>query len=159
MFLDFGGFPACILVDYGGNTYENWGRILGRNWEKSLNSFPPCYSQSSLLTDFTPPPLPPGQKWFETGKPKVWELSRLCPETSTKLYVHEFCFHIRTNIVYVPHNTYLLFSTAAFASFIPTFFSWTIHAPNNKKIRCWTLASIKNLLLIILHIQAISFVL
>ncbi len=23
MFLDFGGFPACILVDYGGNTYEN----------------------------------------------------------------------------------------------------------------------------------------
>ncbi len=25
-------------------------------------------------------------------KPQVWELSRLCPETSTKLYVHEFGF-------------------------------------------------------------------
>jgi hypothetical protein len=32
-------------------------RILGRNWDKSLKSFPPCYSQSLLLTDFTPPPL------------------------------------------------------------------------------------------------------
>ncbi len=34
------------------------GRILGRNWDKSLKSFPPSYSQSPLLTDFTPP-LPP----------------------------------------------------------------------------------------------------
>ncbi len=25
-------------------------------------------------------------------KPQVWDLSRLCPETSTKLYVHEFGF-------------------------------------------------------------------
>jgi hypothetical protein len=33
------------------------GRILGRNWDKSLKSFPPCYSQSSLLMDFAPPPL------------------------------------------------------------------------------------------------------
>ncbi len=31
------------------------GRILGRNGDKSLKSFPPCYSLSSLLTDFTPP--------------------------------------------------------------------------------------------------------
>jgi hypothetical protein len=30
------------------------GRILGHNWDKSLKSFPPCYSQSSLLKDFTP---------------------------------------------------------------------------------------------------------
>ena len=29
------------------------GRILGRNWDKSLKSFLPCYSQSPLLT----PPL------------------------------------------------------------------------------------------------------
>ncbi len=28
------------------------GRILGRNWDKSLESFPPCYSQSPLLMDF-----------------------------------------------------------------------------------------------------------
>ncbi len=33
------------------------GRILGRNWDKSLKSSPPCYSQSPLLKDFAPPPL------------------------------------------------------------------------------------------------------
>jgi hypothetical protein len=33
------------------------GRILGRNWHESLKSFPPCYAQSPLLTDFTPPTL------------------------------------------------------------------------------------------------------
>ncbi len=33
------------------------GRILGRNWDKSLKSFPPCYSLSPLITDFTLPPL------------------------------------------------------------------------------------------------------
>ncbi len=27
----------------------NWGVILGRNWDKSFKSFPPCYSQSPLL--------------------------------------------------------------------------------------------------------------
>jgi hypothetical protein len=30
-----------------------WGRILGHNWDNSLRSFPPCSSQSPLLTDFT----------------------------------------------------------------------------------------------------------
>ncbi len=29
------------------------GRILGRNWDKSLQSFPPCYSQLPLLTDLS----------------------------------------------------------------------------------------------------------
>jgi hypothetical protein len=42
-----------------------WGRILRRNWDKSLKSFPPCYSKSPLLTDFTRPLLE--QKWFDTG--------------------------------------------------------------------------------------------
>jgi hypothetical protein len=43
-------------------------RILGRNWDKSLKSFHPCYSQSPLLTDFTAPPPPPlRKKWLETG--------------------------------------------------------------------------------------------
>jgi hypothetical protein len=37
-----------------GKAYR--GRILGGNWDKSLQSFPPCYSQSPLLTDLTPPP-------------------------------------------------------------------------------------------------------
>jgi len=36
---------------------NNRGRILGRNWEKSLKSFPPCYSQSPLLAPLLPPPL------------------------------------------------------------------------------------------------------
>ncbi len=31
------------------------GPILGRNWDKSLKSFPPCYSQTPQLTDFTRP--------------------------------------------------------------------------------------------------------
>jgi hypothetical protein len=33
------------------------GRILGRNWDESQKSFPPCYAQSPLTTDFTPPTL------------------------------------------------------------------------------------------------------
>ncbi len=38
----------------------SWGRILERNWYKSLASFPPCYSQSPLLL-----PLPLEHKWFK----------------------------------------------------------------------------------------------
>ncbi len=40
-------------------SLESRGRILGRNRDKSLKSFPPCHSksQSSLITDFTPPYL------------------------------------------------------------------------------------------------------
>ncbi len=36
----------------------------------------------------------PPSLWFKKSiqKPQVWELSRLCPETSMKLYVHEFGF-------------------------------------------------------------------
>jgi len=60
--------------------------ILVRNWDKSIKSFPPCYSQSPLLRILLPPTLE--HKWFETGllckhciqKPQVWELSRLYPE-------------------------------------------------------------------------------
>ncbi len=60
---------------------ENRGQILGHSWDKSLKSFPPYYSQSFLLT------------WFGAGfKPQICELSRLCPGTSRKLYVHEFGF-------------------------------------------------------------------
>jgi hypothetical protein len=102
--------------------YKIRGRNIGKNPEKSLKSFHHCYSQSptALPWDFclfklsqplkvstvqllytvkdnggkpdkktTPPSF-----WFKksTQKPQVWELSRLCPEISTKLYVHEFCF-------------------------------------------------------------------
>ncbi len=43
------------------------GRILGRNWTKvlTLKNFPPCFSQSPLLTDFTPASHPL-LKWFAT---------------------------------------------------------------------------------------------
>jgi hypothetical protein len=41
---------------------EARGRILGRNSDKSIKSFPPCSSLLLLLTD-----PPPEQKSFETG--------------------------------------------------------------------------------------------
>ncbi len=37
------------------------------NWDKSLKSFPPCYSHSPLLANFTFPLPLLEQKWFETG--------------------------------------------------------------------------------------------
>ncbi len=41
--------------------------------------------------DRKPNPLP---VWFKTSihKPQVWEIPRLCPETLTNVYVHEFGF-------------------------------------------------------------------
>jgi hypothetical protein len=48
---------------------------------KVLRVFPPCYSQS-------PPPL--SKSGLKLVCNKVLELSRYCPETSTKFYVHEF---------------------------------------------------------------------
>jgi hypothetical protein len=53
---------STILMNAG---IEPRDRILGRNWDKSLKSFPPCSSQSPLQTD-SPAPLFV-QKWFETG--------------------------------------------------------------------------------------------
>ncbi len=41
------------------------GRIHRRNWDKSLKRFPPCYSQSPLLIDFTPPPPPPDKSGWK----------------------------------------------------------------------------------------------
>ncbi len=42
------------------------GKILERNWDKSLKSFPRCYLQSPLLKHFTLPllPTPLEQEWF-----------------------------------------------------------------------------------------------
>ncbi len=62
------------------------GRILGRNWDKSLMTFPPCYLQSPLLTDFTP--------LSKSGLKLVCDVNivygklktELCLETSTKVY-------------------------------------------------------------------------
>jgi hypothetical protein len=59
---------ACTIIvsrglhsDNGSMYYErmHYAVIL---WYKNFKSFPPCYSQSPLLNDFTPPtPPPPGK--------------------------------------------------------------------------------------------------
>jgi hypothetical protein len=67
------------------------GPIILRNWDKSLNSFPPSYSQSPLLTDFIPTPLWAKVVWNRFvmytlyTDPQVWELSRLWPKPFTNL--------------------------------------------------------------------------
>jgi hypothetical protein len=38
----------------GGPTYAARGGILGGNPDRSLKSFPPCYSQTPLLSNCTP---------------------------------------------------------------------------------------------------------
>ncbi len=53
------------------------GRILGRNWDKSLKGFPPSYSQSPLLTDFTPPPPPLLAKVVLNGNRKSENLNEI----------------------------------------------------------------------------------
>ncbi len=89
------------------------GRTLGRNPDRSLQSFSPCYSQSPLCLFFllqthatsysfckgksrkTWQKTIPTSPWFKKSiqEPQIWELSRLCPENSMKLqYVHEFGF-------------------------------------------------------------------
>ncbi len=58
------------LHEYSVHAYYHRNMFTyGHTWKKSLRSFPPCYSQSPQLTDFTPTPPPPPleQKWFETG--------------------------------------------------------------------------------------------
>ncbi len=43
-------------------------KSLDVTWTKVLKSFPPCYSQSPLLPELSPPPPHPlEQRWFETG--------------------------------------------------------------------------------------------
>jgi hypothetical protein len=54
--------PAKGRDIYDGLSYFCFitrGWILGRSWDNSLKSFPPCYSQLPLLTDFTPLPTSP----------------------------------------------------------------------------------------------------
>ncbi len=53
--------------------------------------------EKGAIPDSKPYPL---ALWFKKSiqKPQVWELSRLCPETSTKLYVHEFVMNLPTGL-------------------------------------------------------------
>ncbi len=122
--IEFTTWALCAIhCLYTSHPYR--GRILGRNPDKSLQSFSACYSQSPLQVCFEisissnsrnflqflqfsycvlytvkekgrnpdrkPYPLTYGLKIHT----ETWELSRLCPETSTKLYVHEFGFSTR----------------------------------------------------------------
>jgi hypothetical protein len=45
--------------------YTVLGPNSGTQLGQKFKSFPPCYSESTLLKKFNPLPL--GQKWFETG--------------------------------------------------------------------------------------------
>ncbi len=87
-----------------------WGRILGRNPDKILKSFPPCYSQSPLYSfvlrflflqthatsynfyssvmrksQWKPYPLPYGLR-------NPYRTRKIMPGNLTKLYVHDFGF-------------------------------------------------------------------
>ncbi len=42
-------YVVQVLSNYRSCNYLYWGRILGRNPDKSPKSFPPCYSQSPQL--------------------------------------------------------------------------------------------------------------
>jgi hypothetical protein len=118
-------------------------RILGRNPDKSLKSFPPCYSLflnsfdlrflflhthatsysfckgERRKTDRKPYPLHYGlRNPFRNLKPV--ELSRFCPETSMNMYVHELGF--RTPDEYfiwrpIHINQYFLYMCKLFWSF------------------------------------------
>jgi hypothetical protein len=54
--------------------------------------------KDDINPDRKPYPLP---IWFKKSiqKPQVCELSRLCPEISKKVYIHEFGFRARVFIV------------------------------------------------------------
>jgi hypothetical protein len=54
-------------------------------------------------------PYPSPSLWFKKSikKPQVWKLSRLCPETSTKLYVHKFAFCTR-RFRFIDHHSGLV---------------------------------------------------
>ncbi len=76
------------------------GQIRGRNWDKSLNSFPACYSQSLLLTDFTPPPPPSSKSGLKLvckvnivyGNLMYENSQDYAQKPKKKLYVHEFAY-------------------------------------------------------------------
>ncbi len=86
---------SWIFANRGRTLRPNSSMLLG---QKS-SEFPSLlFTVTSTNGFFTPPPPPPEQKWSETGLYNVnfgyRETSslRLCPEASTKLYVHDFSF-------------------------------------------------------------------
>jgi hypothetical protein len=88
-------FPETFLLNFRSKTcfsFPTRGRFLGRNWDKNLQSFPPCYLQFP-----SPLPLPTPHPPSKSDLKLVYGILEsensqdyLCPETSTKWYVHEF---------------------------------------------------------------------
>ncbi len=91
---------SCLFTAvWDSSGRKNWGRILGRNWDKSLKSFPPCYSQSPI---FNPPPPP--QHWAKVVWKLVFTLNckhciasilrtlKIMPGNLNEIYVHELGF-------------------------------------------------------------------
>ncbi len=127
----------------------NWGWILERNLDDSLQSFPPFYLQSSLqlcleisissnsfnllrisssshnLFRISTVQHCKGERrktinpslWFKKSiqKTQVWEHSKLCPETSMKLYVHEFgfCTRVDEGVFKLDKHSYFLWARGA----------------------------------------------
>jgi hypothetical protein len=91
------------------SRYHPWGRILGRNWDKSLKIFPPSI-RSHLHERILLPSLL-WQKWLEIGLDTFYtetlnlRLSRLYPETSTKWYLMNLASSLL--ILYMLYSTYL----------------------------------------------------
>ncbi len=86
------------------------GRIFGRDCDKSLKSYPPCYSQSLLPTDFTPPP-PLSKRCLKLfcNVNIVYRILKSQDyaqkaETSTKLCVHEFGFWRNISTKFILHR-------------------------------------------------------
>jgi hypothetical protein len=106
-------YVICILSCV--HRSNSW--TLLRQKYKSVQSFPPCYAHAHRILQIFLPPLE--QKWVETGlyckhcilKPQVWELSRFWPETSTKLYVHEWGFRPPWVILYLNVLSFLYSNT------------------------------------------------
>ncbi len=106
--------PKPAVLDFRGDsqffTFTR-GRILGRNWDKSLKSFLPCHSQSLLLTNLNPPTPPLSKSGLKLvcnvnilyGNLKSENSQDDAQQTSTKLYVHEFAI-VRSSQMSSPCN-------------------------------------------------------
>ncbi len=74
-------FYSSVIVHSKGERRKTWQKII----------LPSLYLKKSIQ------------------KPQVWELSRLCPETSMKLYVHEFGFWYHMWIIFLFQQAHVLF--------------------------------------------------
>ncbi len=109
----------------------NRGQILGHNWDKSLKSFPPCIHNPLYSRILPPTPPPPLRKSslklvcnvnFVYGNIKLRTL-RKWPETSMKLYVHEFGYWAKCTVLHCKENQLydyicIIYSLCEFSCFV-----------------------------------------